>query len=156
MHLNSQSEHRNETSEGMELGQILQSRIINVLFFQRSGLVKIQILVPQVCFTASILLSFFIDFIRVTLVYKIIQISAIKFYNTSSINCIVCFPPQVSLLPSLFIGWGWRDRFCFSHKPSQCQFCCCVDHTVCSNASESIEKIGPFFRVERLLGKCNM
>ena len=37
----------------------------------------------------------FIEFIGVTLVNKIIQVSGAQFYNTSSVHCIVCSSPQV-------------------------------------------------------------
>ena len=38
----------------------------------------------------------FIEFIGVTLVNKIIQVSGVQFYNTSSVHCIMCSPPQVT------------------------------------------------------------
>ena len=37
----------------------------------------------------------YIELIGVTLVNKIIQVSVVQFYNTSSVHCIVCSPPQV-------------------------------------------------------------
>ena len=37
----------------------------------------------------------FIKFIQVTLVNKIIEVSGVQFYNTSSEHCIMCLPPQV-------------------------------------------------------------
>ena len=37
----------------------------------------------------------FIEFIEVTLVNKIIQVLGAQFYSTSSVHCIVHFPPQV-------------------------------------------------------------
>ena len=45
---------------------------------------------------------FLIGFIGVTLVHKIIQVSSIQFYNTSSVHCVVCSPPQVTS-PSITI-----------------------------------------------------
>ena len=53
------------------------------------------------------ILLFFIEFIRVTLVNKIIYISGLQFYNTpvlynTSVYCIVCSLPQVESLPSPF------------------------------------------------------
>ena len=40
-------------------------------------------------------LFFCIEFIEVALVNKIIQVSGVQFYKTSSVYCIVCSPPQV-------------------------------------------------------------
>ena len=39
--------------------------------------------------------DFLIEFIGVTLVNKIIQVSEAQVYNTSSVHCTVCSPPQV-------------------------------------------------------------
>ena len=39
-----------------------------------------------------------IEFIGVTLVNKIIQVSDAQFYNTSAVHCIVCSPPEVMSL----------------------------------------------------------
>ena len=35
------------------------------------------------------------EFIRMTLVNKIIEVSGVQFSNTSTVHCIVCSPPQV-------------------------------------------------------------
>ena len=43
----------------------------------------------------------FIDFIGVTLVKKIMQVSGAQFYNTSCVHCIMCSPPQVRSLSAL-------------------------------------------------------
>ena len=43
-----------------------------------------------------------IEVIGVILVNKILQVSDGQFYNTSSVPCILCSPPQVSLCPSPF------------------------------------------------------
>ena len=37
----------------------------------------------------------FTEFIGVTLVNKIIQVAGTQFHNTSSVQCIMCSPPQV-------------------------------------------------------------
>ena len=52
---------------------------------------------PPLLFLKSILknLKFFIEFIRVRSVNKVIWMSSVQFYNTSSVYCIVCLPPQV-------------------------------------------------------------
>ena len=42
-----------------------------------------------------ILFSLLIEFVGVTMVNKIIQVSGAQFYNSSSVPCIVCLPPQV-------------------------------------------------------------
>ena len=47
---------------------------------------------------------YFIEFIGVTVVNKIISVSGIQFYNSSSVYCIVCvYHPTSSFLPSPFI-----------------------------------------------------
>ena len=43
-----------------------------------------------------------LEFIGVTLVSKIIQVSGVRFYHTSSVYCTVCSPPQVKS-PSITI-----------------------------------------------------
>ena len=45
--------------------------------------------------TSIILFYFLIEFMGVTLVNKIRQLSGAHFHNTSSVHCIVCSPPQV-------------------------------------------------------------
>ena len=44
---------------------------------------------------------FIIEYIEIILANKIIQVSSVQFHNTSSVNCIVCSPPQLFL-----ILWG--------------------------------------------------
>ena len=46
---------------------------------------------------------FFIEFIGVTLVNKIIQVSDVQVYNASSVYCIVCSPPKSSPHSSPFV-----------------------------------------------------
>ena len=46
-----------------------------------------------------IIFCLFSEFIGVTLVNKIIQVSDERFYNTSSVHCVVCLSPQVKSLP---------------------------------------------------------
>lgn len=43
-----------------------------------------------------VFLSFLIKFIRVTLVHRVIEVSGVRFYDTSSIHYIVCPPPKVT------------------------------------------------------------
>ena len=50
----------------------------------------------------TFLSNYFIEFIGVALVNKIIQVSGIQFYNTSSVYCLVCSPRKSSLLPPPF------------------------------------------------------
>ena len=42
--------------------------------------------------------NFFVEFIGVTLVNKIIQVSSVQFSNTSSVYYIVCSTPKVKFL----------------------------------------------------------
>ena len=52
--------------------------------------------------TVFVLFSIFIEFIGVTLVNKIIQVSGVQFYNTLSVYCIGHSTPRSSLFPSPF------------------------------------------------------
>ena len=68
------------------------------------------------------LIVVFTEFIAVTMVNKIIYVSAVQFYNTSSVYCIVCLPPKSSLLPSHLSLINPLLR-----PPSLCQSpCCCL------------------------------
>ena len=57
------------------------------------------VFVPRSDFlTLSFFLVFkfiFIEFIGVTLVNKILQVSGVQFYNTSPVYCTVCSPPHL-------------------------------------------------------------
>ena len=74
---------------------------------------------------SSILLFFlFIEFIGVTLVNKIIQVSDTQFYNTSSVHGIVCSPPQVKS-PSITIYLLYTLFYLHLHLLSwQSPHCC--------------------------------
>ena len=45
----------------------------------------------------------FIRLIEVTLVNKIMKLSGVQVYNTSSVYCTVCSPPKSHTLPSPFL-----------------------------------------------------
>ena len=47
--------------------------------------------------------NFFIKLSGVTLLNKIIQVSSVHFYDTSCVYYIVCLPPEVNLLSSLYV-----------------------------------------------------
>ena len=59
-------------------------------------------------------LFFLIEFIGVTLLNKIIQVSDIQFYDLSSIHCIGCSPPHVKF-PSVTVGHSFT--LCSLHPP---------------------------------------
>ena len=59
----------------------------------------IVILWLRVMFLLHSIYFFLIEFIGVTLVNKIIQVSGAWFYNTSSVHWLVCSPSQVRSLP---------------------------------------------------------
>ncbi|KAF6125190.1 hypothetical protein HJG60_009715 [Phyllostomus discolor] len=47
------------------------------------------------CMPPHFMFFLFIEFIGVTLVNKMIQVSGAQFHSTSSVHCVVCSPPQV-------------------------------------------------------------
>ena len=72
-----------------------------VYFFWKAGIFFTRQF--QLLFFSSHFFFLFIEFIGVTLVNKIIQVSGTRFHNTSSVHCIVCSPPKSSLLP---LSWN--------------------------------------------------
>ena len=77
----------------------------------------------NVSFWISASLTFLIEFVGVTLVNKIIQVSGAQFYNTSSVHCTVCSPlpphPKSSLCPSPFSAPHLPPTPCFA-SPGKC------------------------------------
>ena len=70
---------------------------------------------PMLPLTYRFLFLFFlIEFIGVTLLNKIIQVSDIQFYDLSSIHCIGCSPPHVKF-PSVTVGHSFT--LCSLHPP---------------------------------------
>ena len=66
-------------------------------YWSVGGNVNFQFLIMQERFfnRVQVIFFLFIEFIGVTLVNKITQVSGAQFYNTSPVHCIVCLPPQV-------------------------------------------------------------
>ena len=67
-----------------------------ITFFLHSVVQHLPINISQKLQT-HLFLKYFIEFIGVTLVNTIMQVSGVQFYNTSSVYCTVCSPPQVKL-----------------------------------------------------------
>ena len=65
----------------------------------------------QTCRYNLFIFFLYITFIGVTLVNKIIQVSDVCFYNTSSAHCTVCSPPQM-MCPSITIYPPYTLLYC--------------------------------------------
>ena len=66
----------------------------------------------------------FIEFIGMTLVNKIIQVSGAQFHNTSSVYCIACLPPKSSLLPPPFVSPKPSSASPYFFCPREPPHCC--------------------------------
>ena len=74
---------------------------------------RVVVSAEYLCYYNYVILFYnFIQFIEVTLVNKIMQVSSVQPYNTSYVYCIVHSVPKSSLLPSPFI-----PPFPFSTSP---------------------------------------
>ena len=66
-----------------------------------------------------------IEFIRVTLVSKIIKVSGAQFYNPSSVHYILCLPPQdkspsITIYPPIHVSSSPNPNPLGSHHPVVC------------------------------------